>query len=93
MLGQEAAFLSYLGALALSSAVISGGLTWAVALRYGRRKAWVVPIAVLIAAGAVLVRVRGAESFAAPGTLALVIGLSTPPLAGALLGLMLHRRQ
>ena len=93
MSGQEEAFLSYLGALALSSAVISGARTGAGALRYGRRKAWVVPLAVLVAAGAMLLRAREAESFSAFSTLALVTGLATPPLAGALLGLMLHRRR
>lgn len=73
-------------------AILSGGMTWAVARRYGRWWALVVPILALAAVGLMIWRASQMSSHDATGMTAVAVGLVGPSLAGALFGMALARR-
>jgi hypothetical protein len=77
------------GAAALFAAVV----TWAMARRYGRRRALVVPVLAMLAA--VFTVVRAGMLGEGDGILraALAMGFAGPAVAGALVGLVLAGRK
>lgn len=75
------------------TATVSGLMTWAVARRYGARRAVVVPFLALAAVGLLVWRAARLSSLDAMWITAVAVGLVGPSVAGALLALMLVRRR
>lgn len=75
------------------AALIAGLLTFAMARRYGRRRALIVPVLAAVASIVSVVRAGGMEDTDALARAALAIGFAGPAVAGALVGLALARRK
>jgi hypothetical protein len=71
------------------SLVLTALITWAMARRYGQRRALVVPAAALLAAGLMLWRSASFAGHDALSATAAAMLLAGPALAGGLLGLLL----
>lgn len=78
--------------LGLGSALLTAVMTWAVARRYGRRRALVVPILALVAVGLMVGRAGMADPEAAVQALSAAAMLGGPAVAGGFLGLALSGR-
>jgi 4-amino-4-deoxy-L-arabinose transferase-like glycosyltransferase len=78
-------------AMAAVAALIAGVLAWAMARRYGRRRAMVVPVLILAAAVLSVLRVSGLDPADALARAAHALGFAGPAVAGALAGLALAR--
>lgn len=79
--------------LAGIAALIAAVLTFAMARRYGRRRALVVPVLAVVASVVSVVRAGGMEDTDALARAALAMGFAGPAVAGALVGLALARRK
>jgi hypothetical protein len=73
------------------SALVAGVLAWAMALRYGRRRALVVPVLAILASIVSVVRAGGLDDTDALARAAIALGFAGPAVAGALIGLVLAR--
>jgi 4-amino-4-deoxy-L-arabinose transferase-like glycosyltransferase len=71
--------------------LIAGVVGWAMALRYGRRRALVVPVLVLLAAVLSVLRASGLDPDNLLPRVAHALGFAGPAVAGALVGLALAR--
>lgn len=78
-------------AIGLLAALLSGAVTWAVASRYGRSRALVVPLLALASVAVLVWRAKGTEAHYAMGTIAVAVVLSGASVAGALVGITLAR--
>lgn len=74
------------------TATVSALMTWAVARRYGARRALVVPFLALAAVGLLVWRAARLSSLDAMWITAVAVGLVGPSVAGALVALLLVRR-
>jgi uncharacterized membrane protein YfcA len=75
-------------AIAGLAALIAALMGWAMARRYGRRRALVVPMLAIAAAIVSVFRANGLEPDDALPRLAIAMALTGPAVAGALVGLM-----
>jgi hypothetical protein len=73
------------------AALIAGLVAWAMALRYGRRRALVVPVLAMAASVVSVVRAVGFEDTDMLVRVAFAMGFTGPAVAGALVGLALAR--
>lgn len=80
-------------AMAGIAALIAGVLAWAVARRYGRRRALIVPVLAVAASIVSVVRAGGMDGTDALARAAFAMGFAGPSVAGALVGLALARRK
>jgi hypothetical protein len=80
-------------AVAGVAAVIGGVIAWAMAWRYGRRRALVVPVLAVLAAVVMVVRGAGPDPSEMLGRLAIAAAFAGPAVAGALLGIALAARK
>lgn len=72
-------------------ALIAGALAWAMAWRYGRRRALIVPVLAVAASVVSVVRASGMEDTDMLVRVAFAMGFAGPAVAGALVGLALAR--
>lgn len=89
MFGREDELVRYLWLLGGGSLILSAGITWAVARRYGRGKALLVPFLALLAVGVMIWRAAGLDGQGAMGAIAAAKVFAGPAVAGGLLGLVL----
>jgi hypothetical protein len=89
MFGREDELVRLLLALGVGSGLLSAVLTWAVARRYGRARALVVPVLALAAVAVMLGRAGAAGGHEAMGAISAALVLAGPAVAGGLLGLVL----
>jgi hypothetical protein len=80
-------------AMSAASALFATVVAWAMARRYGRRRAMVVPVLAIAAAVITAVRAGVQDDGDAVARVALVMGFAGPAVAGALLGLVLAGRK
>jgi hypothetical protein len=80
-------------AMSVGSALFAGLVTWAMARRYGRGRALVVPVLAILAAVFSAVRPGLLGEGDAATRAALALGFAGPAVAGALAGLALARRK
>ena len=73
------------------AALIAGLVAWAMARRYGRRRALVVPVLAVAASIVSLVRAGGLEDTDMLARAAFAMGFAGPAVVGALVGLALAR--
>jgi hypothetical protein len=78
-------------AIGLLTVVLSAAMTWAVAARYGRSRALVVPIMALVSVAVLLWRASGMEAHHAMEMIAVAVILAAASVAGALVGVALAR--
>lgn len=84
---------TYLIAIAVTVALFASVVAWAMARRYGRRRAMVVPVLAVLAAVASVVRAGGLDDGDVVSRVALAMGFAGPAVAGALAGLVLAGRK
>jgi hypothetical protein len=75
------------------AALIAGVLAFAMARRYGQRRALVVPVLAVLASIVSLVRASGMEDTDLLARAAIAMGFAGPAVAGALVGLALAQRK
>jgi predicted MFS family arabinose efflux permease len=80
-------------AVAGVAAVIGGVIAWAMAWRYGRRRALVVPVLAVAAAVVMVLRGDGQDPSVLMGRLAIAASFAGPAVAGALIGIALAARK
>jgi hypothetical protein len=73
------------------AALIAGVVAWAMARRYGRRRALIVPVLAVAASVVSVVRASGMEDTDMLARAAFAMGFAGPAVAGALVGLALAR--
>lgn len=78
-------------AMAGVAALIAGALSWAMARRYGRRRALVVPLLAVVAAVISVARASGLDDTDGFARVVIAMGFAGPAVAGALVGLALAR--
>ncbi len=77
--------------MAAISALIAALVGWAVARRYGQRRALAVPVLAVAASAVTIWRAAGLDPADALEKIALAMAFAGPSVAGALLGLVLAR--
>jgi hypothetical protein len=80
-------------AMAAGAALFAAVVAWAMARRYGRRRALVVPVLAIAAAVFSVIRADGLGHGDIVMRVALAIGFAGPAVAGALVGLVLAGRK
>jgi hypothetical protein len=80
-------------AMAAAAALFAAVVAWAMARRYGRRRAMVVPVLAILAAVLSVARAGGMGDGDALPRVALAMGFAGPAVAGALVGLALAGRK
>ena len=78
-------------AIGLGTVLLVAVVTWAVARRYGRVRALVVPILALASVAVLVWRAGGVDAHLAMGMVAVATGLAGASVAGALIGIYLAR--
>jgi phosphotransferase system glucose/maltose/N-acetylglucosamine-specific IIC component len=79
--------------MAAVAALFAAVVAWAMARRYGRRRALVVPVLAILAALFTVVRAVALEEGDAILRVSLAMGFAGPAVAGALAGLVLAGRK
>jgi phosphotransferase system glucose/maltose/N-acetylglucosamine-specific IIC component len=79
--------------MAAGAALFAAVVAWAMARRYGRRRALVVPVLAIVAAVFSVVRADGLGEDDMLARVALAMGFAGPAVAGALVGLVLAGRK
>lgn len=92
MFGLHGELTVYLFALGGATAVFSCLMTWGVGVRYGRRRALVIPVLAVLAVAALIWRLHGQQGFDRVSVAAIALLFAGPAVAGGLLGLALSGR-